>query len=31
LSTELNGLKWDHNREPLTDDTVQQFRRHLAV
>jgi len=31
LATELNGLKWDHNREPLTDDTVQQFRHHLAT
>lgn len=31
LAAELNGLKWDHNREPLTDDTVQQFRKHLAA
>ncbi len=30
IASELDGLKWDQNREALTDETVQQFRRQLA-
>ena len=29
LATELDGVKWDHNRQPLSDETVRQFRMSL--
>jgi len=30
LATELDGVKWDHNRQPLSDETIQQFRMRLS-
>ena len=30
LATELDGVKWDHNRQPLSDETIQQFRMKLS-
>ncbi|WP_305907313.1 cell division protein ZipA C-terminal FtsZ-binding domain-containing protein [Methylomarinum sp. Ch1-1] len=30
LATELDGVKWDHQRQPLSDETIQEFRRILA-
>lgn len=30
LATELNGIKWDHNRQPLSEETIQQFRSGLS-
>jgi len=30
LATELDGVKWDHNRQPLSDVTIQQFRKSLS-
>ncbi len=30
LATELDGVIWDHNRQPLTDVTIQQFRESLS-
>jgi len=30
LATELDGVKWDHNRQPLSDVTIQQFRESLS-
>jgi len=30
LATELDGVKWDHNRQPLSDETIQQFRTSLS-
>ncbi len=29
LAVELGGVKWDHQRQPLTEETVQYFRRLL--
>jgi len=31
LATELNGVKWDHNRQPLTEETIQQFRKSFTA
>ena len=31
IAQELNGVKWDDNRQPLTDQTIQQFRQGLAA
>ncbi|MCK5190632.1 MAG: cell division protein ZipA C-terminal FtsZ-binding domain-containing protein [Methylococcales bacterium] len=31
LAAELDGVKWDHNRQPLSDETVQQFRMQLSL
>ncbi len=30
LASELDGVKWDHQRQPLTDETIQEFRRILS-
>jgi cell division protein ZipA len=30
LATELDGVKWDHNRQPLSDETIQQFRKNIS-
>jgi len=30
LATELDGVVWDNQRQPLTADTVEQFRQMLA-
>ncbi|WP_031432286.1 cell division protein ZipA C-terminal FtsZ-binding domain-containing protein [Methylomarinum vadi] len=30
LAAELDGVKWDHQRQPLSDETVQKFRRILS-
>jgi cell division protein ZipA len=30
LATELDGVIWDHNRQPLSDVTIQQFRESLS-
>ena len=30
LATELDGVKWDHNRQPLSDETIQKFRMSLS-
>ncbi len=31
LAIELDGIEWDHNRQPLTEDTIQQFRMQLGA
>lgn len=31
LANELNGVKWDHNRQPLTEETIQAFRDDMAI
>lgn len=30
LATELDGIKWDNNRQPLTNETIQQFRKSFT-
>ncbi len=30
LANELDGLKWDHNRDALTEETIDAFRQLLA-
>ena len=30
LATELDGVKWDHERQPLSDDTIEHFRLALS-
>ncbi|MCK4841104.1 MAG: cell division protein ZipA C-terminal FtsZ-binding domain-containing protein [Methylococcales bacterium] len=30
LANELAGEKWDHNRQPLTDETIDAFRLQIA-
>ena len=30
LATDLDGVKWDHNRQPLSDETIQQFRMSMT-
>ena len=30
LAGELDGVKWDHQRQPLSDETIQNFRRLLS-
>jgi len=30
LAAELDGVKWDHNRQPLSEETIQQFRMSLS-
>lgn len=29
LASELDGVIWDHNRQPLTEDVIQHFRENL--
>ncbi len=29
LASELDGVIWDHNRQPLTEDVIQLFRENL--
>jgi cell division protein ZipA len=31
LADELDGVMWDHNRQPLTIDTIDQFRAGLLL
>lgn len=31
LAADLDGVKWDHNRQPLSDETIQLFRESLSV
>jgi len=31
LATELDGVKWDHNRQPLSDETIEQLRMSLSA
>ena len=31
LATQLNGNVWDHNRQPLTEETIQKFRMDLET
>lgn len=30
LAVELDGVKWDHERQPLSDETIQKFRMALS-
>jgi cell division protein ZipA len=30
LATELDGVMWDHNRQPLTNETIREFRVKLS-
>jgi len=30
LASQLNAIKWDHHRQPLTDKTIEHFRHQLS-
>lgn len=31
LATTLDGVKWDHNRQPLSEETIKSFRTQLMA
>ncbi len=31
LSANLDGIKWDHNRQPLSEETIQAFRMQIST
>jgi cell division protein ZipA len=30
LSANLDGVKWDHNRQPLSEETIKAFRLQIS-